>query len=120
MTIQRFHTNERMSQIVVHGDTVYLAGQVAWKNRGKSIAEQTQEILSAIDGYLAEVGSDKHHLLSANIWLTDVASQFADFNAAWEAWLPQGQAPVRACVESPLVAPDFHVEVAVIAVKKRN
>ncbi len=118
MTIQRFHTNERMSQIVVHGDTVYIAGQVAWKNRGGSITDQTTEILNAIETYLSEVGSDKEHMLSASVWLSDAASQLEEFNAIWDKWIPEGHAPVRACVQSTLVAPDFHVEVAVVAAKK--
>ena len=118
MSIQRFHTNERMSQIVTHGDTVYIAGQVAWKNRGGSITDQTNEILDAIDNYLIEAGSDKWNMLSASVWLSDAAAQLEEFNQVWDNWVPEGHAPTRACVQSTLVAPDFHVEVAVVAAKK--
>ena len=107
-----------MSQIVVHGDTVYIAGQVAWKNRGGSITDQTNEILSVIETYLEEAGSDKNHMLSASVWLSDAAAQLEEFNQVWDNWIPEGQAPTRACVQSTLVAPDFHVEVAVVAAKK--
>ncbi len=118
MTIQRFHTNERMSQIVAHDDTVYIAGQVAWQNRGGSITDQANEILSVIEKYLDEAGSDKEHMLSVSVWLSDAASQLEEFNQVWDKWIPEGHAPTRACVQSTLVAPDFHVEVAVTAAKK--
>lgn len=107
-----------MSQIVTHGETVYIAGQVALQNRGKSITEQTTEILGNIEKYLLEAGSDKDHMLSASVWLSDVAVQFDEFNKVWDNWMPKGQAPTRACVEAKLVAPDFHVEVAIVAAKK--
>ena len=92
MTIQRHHTNKRMSQIVIHGDTVYLAGQVALDKPGGSFAEQTQNILDRIDALLKEAGSDKSKLLSATIWLSDMRG-FEDMNAVWDAWLPEGCAP---------------------------
>lgn len=116
--IQRHHTNDRMSQIVVHGNTVYIAGQVAWKNKGGSIADQTAEILNAIESYLLEAGSSKEHMLSASVWLSNVALQFDEFNQVWDKWVPKGHAPARACVEAVLAGPDFYVEVAVIAAKK--
>ena len=115
--IARKHSNQRMSQLVVHGGTAYLAGQVALQTRGQSITKQTEEILTAIDGYLAEAGSDKAAILSATVWLSDI-SDFAEFNAVWDAWVPQGHVPARACVEAKLVAPDFNVEVAVVAAVK--
>jgi enamine deaminase RidA (YjgF/YER057c/UK114 family) len=118
--IKRFHTNDRMSQIVVHGETIYISGQVAWKNRGQDCALQATEILETIEKYLQEAGSDKQHILSASVWLTDVATQLETFNQIWDKWVPQGHAPARACVQSPLVFPDFFVEVAVVAVKKQN
>ncbi len=117
MSIQRFHTGDRMSQIVVHNATVYLAGQVALKAPGASIAEQTQSILDQIDGLLAEVGTDKTKILSATIWLCSM-DDFGDMNKVWDAWIPKGQAPCRACVESArLASPDFLVEVGVTAAK---
>ena len=83
MSIQRFETGPRMSQVVVHGNTVYLAGVVANKAKGKSTTEQTQEILSIIDGHLAKAGTDKSKLLSANIYITDMKN-FAEMNAVWD------------------------------------
>jgi enamine deaminase RidA (YjgF/YER057c/UK114 family) len=116
MTIQRIKPGPRMSGAVVHGNTIYLAGQVANATAGKSVAEQTQEILSIIDGLLAEAGSDKTKLLMANIWLTDMAT-FQEMNAVWDAWVAQGATPARATVEAKLAAPQYKVEIAVIAAK---
>lgn len=115
MTIKRFHTNDRMSQMVVHGDTVYLAGQVAQTARGESVARQTEVILAQIDAFLAEAGTDKTKALTATIWLCSM-DDFAEMNAVWDAWAPAGNAPCRACVESPRLAhPDFTVEISVTA-----
>jgi enamine deaminase RidA (YjgF/YER057c/UK114 family) len=116
MTIERKEVGPRMSQIVVHGDTVYLAGIVAHANKGKSIAEQTKEILSTIDKYLAQAGSDKSKLLKANLWITDMA-KFAEMNAVWDAWVSPGNTPARACVEAKLAAPDYNVEIMVVAAR---
>ena len=116
MTIQRIKPGPRMSGAVVHGDTVYLAGQVAQSAAGKSVAEQTRDILSIIDGLLAEAGTDKSKLLSAQIWLADIA-KFSEMNEVWDAWLAPGSAPARATVESKLAAPDFTVEIMVIAAR---
>ena len=90
MTIERKHVGKRMSQIVIHGDTVYLAGQVAEGKPGASVAEQTHDILERIDGYLAEAGSDKSKLLRATIWLANMAD-YAEMNSVWDDWLPEGQ-----------------------------
>jgi enamine deaminase RidA (YjgF/YER057c/UK114 family) len=116
MTIQRIKPGPRMSGAVVHGNTVYLAGQVAGVTAGKSVGEQTKEILSIIDGLLAEAGTDKSKLLMANIWLTDMAT-FQEMNAVWDAWVAQGDTPARATVEAKLAAPQYKVEIAVIAAK---
>ena len=116
MSVQRMHTGERMSQAVVHGNTVYLAGQVAQNAPGQSVAEQTKDILATIDRLLGEAGTDKSKLLSAQIWLSDIAS-FNEMNQVWDAWVTPGQAPCRACVESKLAAPKFTVEIMVIAAK---
>jgi enamine deaminase RidA (YjgF/YER057c/UK114 family) len=115
--VERLHTNQRMSQIVVHNGTVYIAGQVPKESKGKSIAEQATEVLNAIDKYLAEAGSDKSHILSASVWLSDM-KYFEEFNKVWDFWVPQGNAPARACVEAKLVLPEYHVEVAVVAATK--
>jgi enamine deaminase RidA (YjgF/YER057c/UK114 family) len=116
MTIQRIKPGPRMSGAVVHGDTIYLAGQVATTTAGQSVADQTREILSIIDGLLAEAGSDKTKLLMVNIWLTDMAT-FQEMNGVWDAWVAQGSTPARATVEAKLAAPQFKVEIAVIAAK---
>jgi enamine deaminase RidA (YjgF/YER057c/UK114 family) len=105
-----------MSQVVVQGNTVYLAGVVANKSAGESVAKQTQEILSIIDGHLAKAGSDKSKLLSANIYVTDMKN-FAEMNAAWDAWVSPGNTPARATVEAKLAAPQYHVEIMVVAAK---
>ena len=117
MTIQRLHTNDRMSQAVIHGDTVYLAGQVALKAPGKSVAEQTKAILDQIDGLLAEAGTDKSKALTATIWLCSM-DDFAEMNAVWDEWAKGGNAPCRAAVESPrLASPDFTVEIGLICAR---
>jgi enamine deaminase RidA (YjgF/YER057c/UK114 family) len=116
MTIQRVQPGKRMSQAVVHGDTVYLAGQVALGKPGGSVAEQTTDILARIDALLQEVGSDRTKLLSATIWLADMAT-FDEMNGVWDAWLPEGGAPARATVEARLAAPQFTVEIGIIAAR---
>jgi enamine deaminase RidA (YjgF/YER057c/UK114 family) len=116
MDIKRIGAGPRMSQAVVHGDTVYLAGTVADKAAGKSVGEQAREILEIIDGVLAKAGTDKTKLLSATIWLTDIKT-FAEMNAVWDAWVSPGHTPARATVEAKLAAPQFHIEIAVIAAR---
>ena len=116
MTIQRFEVGPRMSQAVTHGGVVYLAGQVAVETKGRSVREQTTEIVSRIDALLAAAGSDKTKLLSATIWLTDIGT-FAEMNGVWDAWVSPGNTPARACVQARLAAPQYSVEIAVIAAK---
>jgi enamine deaminase RidA (YjgF/YER057c/UK114 family) len=116
MTIQRFETGPRMSQVVVHGDTVYLAGVVANKAAGESVTKQTQEVLSIIEGHLAKAGSDKSKLLTATIYLTDIKT-FAEMNAVWDAWVSPGHTPARATVEAGLAAPRYSVEIMVTAAR---
>ncbi len=116
MSIQRFDTGPRMSQVVVQGDTVYLAGIVANKAAGESVTKQTQEVLSIIDGHLAKAGSDKSKLLTATIYLTDMKT-FAEMNAVWEAWVSPGNTPARATVEAKLASPQYNVEIMVTAAK---
>ena len=116
MIIQRMHAGARMSQIVVHGNTVYIAGQVASGAPGGTVAEQTRDILERIDGYLAEAGTDKSKLLSANLWITDMAN-FAEMNAVWDSWVSPGNTPCRACVEAKLASDKYDVEIMLIAAK---
>ncbi len=113
MTITRFGAGDRMSQAVVHGDTVYLAGQVA-DDTGQGVAGQTAQILAKIDARLKEAGSDKSKILTANLWISDMR-HFNEMNKEWDAWISPGNAPCRACVEATLAAPQYQVEIMVIA-----
>ena len=116
MDIKRIEIGPRMSKAVVHGATVYLAGQVAEKAAGKSVAEQTTEVLGIIDALLAQAGSDKTKILSVNIWLAEIGT-FGEMNAVWDKWVPAGQTPARATVEAKLAAPQFTVEIACVAAR---
>ena len=116
MSIERMGVGKRMSQVVVHGDTVYLAGQVAQNAAGRSVAEQTRDILETIDRLLAGAGTDKAKLLSAQIFLSDI-STFAEMNKVWEAWVSPGNTPARATVQAMLAAPQYTVEIMVVAAK---
>jgi len=116
MSIERLHAGTRMSQVVIHGDTVYVAGQVAQGAPGTSVPEQTRDILARIDALLAEAGTDKSRLLSATIWLAGMDT-FEEMNGVWDAWIDPGNPPARACVEARLARPQFVVEVAVVAAR---
>ena len=114
MKIKRIGAGNRMSEAVVAGNRVYLSGFVAESTVGKSVKEQTADILGQIDATLKEAGTDKTNLLKANIWLTDI-STFSQMNEAWDAWVVPGQTPARATVESKLAAPGLDVEIMVEA-----
>ena len=114
MAIERHDIGPRMSKAVVHGNTVYLAGIVADNPKDKSVTEQAKDIVGQIDRLLAKAGSDKSKLLSANIWITDMAN-FAEMNAVWDAWVVPGHTPARATVEAKLAAPDYKLEIMVVA-----
>ncbi len=114
MTIKRIGAGPRMSEAVIYGGVARLAGFVAEKAAGKSVKEQTQEILAQIDETLKECGTDKSKLLKANIWLTDIKT-FGQMNEAWDAWVSKGNTPARATVESKLAAPGLDVEIMVEA-----
>ncbi|KRB85925.1 hypothetical protein ASE00_04015 [Sphingomonas sp. Root710] len=114
MTITRLDSNHRMSQAVVHNDTVYLAGQVGAP--GAPVAEQTRAVLDQVDSLLARTGSSKAHLLSATIWLADMAD-FAEMNTVWDAWIAGNEPPARATGESKLATPDYKVEIIIVAAK---
>jgi len=113
--IQRQHSNQRMSQLVSFSNLIWTAGQVAI-NSSEDMAGQTRQILAQIDALLSDAGSDKSHLISANIWVSDI-NQFAQMNAVWDAWVDKENAPARACVESRLARPELLVEIQVIAAK---
>ena len=112
--IKRIETGARMSQAVIHGDTVYLAGQVGAP--GQSVTAQTQAVLASVDALLAQAGSDKSKILSATIWLADMAD-FAEMNAVWDVWVDGKDAPARATGEAKLATPDYKVEVIVVAAR---
>ncbi|WP_417522613.1 RidA family protein [Marinovum sp.] len=109
--IDRLHTGTRMSKIVKHNGTVYLCGQVG---AGDTVTEQTRDCLSRIDALLAEAGSDRNHILQAIVWLADMAD-FAEMNAVWDAWVPEGHAPARACGEARLARDALKVEIIITA-----
>ena len=113
--IKRIGAGPRMSDAVICGGKVYLAGVVADKMVGKPVFEQTKEVLEQIDDILAQAKSHKTKILKANIWLTDITT-FDQMNKAWDAWIVAGQTPARATVEAKLAAPGYDVEIMVEAV----
>jgi enamine deaminase RidA (YjgF/YER057c/UK114 family) len=114
MTITRIDAGPRMSEAVIHGGKVYLCGVVAGDAAGKSVREQTADILAQIDDMLKQAGSDKTKLLKTNIWLTDI-STIGEMNAVWDAWVVAGKTPARATVEAKLASPNWAVEIMVEA-----
>ena len=114
MPIVYKETNRRMSQVVKAGATIYLAGQLAYKNQSADVDVQMREILDRIDRFLAEFGTDRRSLVSATVWLDNIGDYDA-INAVWDSWVPEGHAPARACVEAKLAMTGFKVEVAATA-----
>jgi len=112
MSIRRIEPGRRMSAAVVHGNTVYLAGQVG--EPGDDVTAQTKTVLAEIDRLLAEAGTDKSKILQATIWLSDMAD-FGAMNAVWDAWVDPANPPARATGESKLAAPEYRVEIIVVA-----
>ena len=116
MAIERQETKQRMSRIVIHQGTVYLCGQVC-ADATRGIEEQTRTMLEKVDTLLEQAGSDREHMLSATVYIRDM-KDFAAMNAVWDAWVPAGHAPARACVEARMARPELLVEVSVIAAVK--
>ncbi|MYM34757.1 RidA family protein [Duganella sp. FT50W] len=116
MEIKRLHVGKRLSEVAIHNNTVYLAGQVA-EQSDADIQGQTLEVLGHIDRLLAEAGSDKTCILSCQIYLKDLAD-FAGMNEAWDAWVPQGHTPPRATVQAQLADPQWLVEIVVTAAQR--
>ena len=112
--IARIQPERRMSQAVIHGDTIYLAGQVG--EPGEDVVAQTHTALAEVDALLAECGSDKSKILSAQVWLADIAD-FAAMNSVWDAWVDAANPPARATCEAKLATPDYRVEVVVVAAR---
>ena len=113
--IFREDINQRMSQIVIHDNTIYLSGQVGNKE-SNDVATQTSEVLKKIEKLLLQAGSNKNKILSATIYLSDI-SYFEEMNKVWDNWLPENCAPARATVEAKLAFPEFLVEICIIAIK---
>jgi len=113
MTIQRHHVAKRLAEMVVHNGTIYLAGQVA-ADMTKDIIGQTEEVLASIDRLLAEAGSDRTKILSAQIFLPDM-EDFAAMNSVWERWVVPGHPPARATIQAKLANPAYKIEVLVVA-----
>lgn len=114
MSIKRIAVNPRLANAVVHAGVAWLAGQVP-DDRSLDAAGQTRQVLAKIDALLAQAGSDKSRLLSAQIWLKDISADFAAMNEVWSAWLPEGAAPARATVQADLASPDVRVEIMLTA-----
>lgn len=113
MTINRIDTKARMSRIVKHNGTIYLCGQVC-DDASQAITKQTESMLAKVDELLIQAGSDKEHLLSATIYIKDM-SYFVEMNAVWDAWVPSGHAPARACIAAAMARDELLVEISIIA-----
>jgi len=109
--IERMGTGTRMSKIVKHGGVAYLCGQVG---EGATVAEQTRDCLARVDALLEQAGSSRERILHAVIWLADM-DDFVEMNAVWDAWVPEGHAPARACGEAKLASPKLKVEIIITA-----
>ncbi|MCW7554300.1 RidA family protein [Endozoicomonas gorgoniicola] len=116
MTIERMEIKQRMSRIVKHNGTIYLCGQVA-DDASAGIKEQTQTMLDKVDTLLEQAGSNRKHILSATLYIKDMAL-FAEMNEVWDAWVPEGHAPARACVQASMAREALLVEISVIAAEK--
>ncbi|MGI4985185.1 MAG: RidA family protein [Janthinobacterium lividum] len=112
--IIRIDSNQRMSRVVKAAGLVFVGGQTA-VDRTLDVKGQTEQVLAKIDGFLAQAGIDKTRLVSAQVWLADIARDFAGMNEVWDAWVAPGCAPTRATVQSALAAPDLLVEITVTA-----
>ena len=112
--ITRLHSDDRMSQAVIHGDTIWLAGQVG--EPGEDVVAQTRTALAEIDSLLAEAGSSKSKIISATIWLADI-NDFEAMNSVWDNWIDPANPPARATGESRLAAPEYRVEIIVVAAR---
>ena len=116
MAVKRLHVSSRFCEVAISGNLVHLAGQLA-DDTSQDIRSQTQQTLANIDRFLADAGTDKTQILSVIIFLKDIEQDYAAMNEVWDAWVMQGHAPARTCVESKLYAPEVLVEMTVTAVK---
>ena len=111
--IQRFDVGPRISEMAVHNGVAYLAGQVA-SDATLDAKGQTADVLAQVDALLARAGTDKSRILTAQVFLADVAD-FPALNEAWDAWVAGGNTPPRATVEAKLAKPEWKVEIVVKA-----
>lgn len=116
MTVERLHISKRFSEIAIAGNLVHLAGQLA-TDVELDIKGQTQQTLDIIDQFLADVGTDKSHIMSVTIYLKDIEKDYTAFNEIWDAWVADIEALPRTCVEAKLYDPRVLVEMTVVAVK---
>jgi len=109
--IRRIGPGPRMSEAVVYNGVVHLAGQIA---KGASVTEQTEGVLAEIDRLLAEAATSKARILTAQIWLADIAT-FGEMNAVWDQWVDRDNPPARWTGEARLATPEYLVEIIVTA-----
>lgn len=114
MSIKRIHSGKRISRVVVHNGIAYLAGILALQKRGESVTEQTKDILALIDRLLAEAGTDKTKLLTANVYLADIRTA-EEMNEVWEQWVPDACAPARSTIEGRATDAGHAVKISVTA-----
>lgn len=117
MTIDRIGVTQRWCDAAIFNGIVFLAGHVAEKTEGRSLGEQTTEVLALLEETLEAAGSDKSRILSVQIFLTDI-EKIAEMNEVWDAWVPKGTAPARATVEAKLASPGHDIEITAVAAKK--
>lgn len=115
LEIDRLESGARLSQAVMAGDWIFLAGQVA-RDPSRPVADQTRQVLAEVDRLLAAAGSNRSRIVSVTIYLADMAD-FAAMNSVWDAWVPQDAKPARATVEAKLATPAYRVEMQVVAVR---
>jgi enamine deaminase RidA (YjgF/YER057c/UK114 family) len=111
--LRRFHVGDRLSEMAIFNNTVYLAGQVA-ADATQDIRGQTAQVLGSVDKLLTEAGTDRAHLLMAQIYLADMAD-FDAMNEVWDDWIAPGDAPPRATVQARLARPQWRIEIVVTA-----
>jgi enamine deaminase RidA (YjgF/YER057c/UK114 family) len=113
--IRRIDCGPRMSEAVVMGDRIYCSGMIP-EDTSLDITGQVKQALAEIDALLAKGGSDKNRILTATIWLADIAD-FAAMNAVWDAWVVPGQTPARATVQARMNDPKMKIEIMVVAAR---
>ena len=116
--IVRIATDTRRSRAVIYNGLVFIGGQAA-DDRSQDIRGQTRQALAKVDKFLADAGSDKTRILSAQIWVKDIARDFVGMNEIWEAWTAPNAAPPRATAQCEMGAPDVLVEIIVTAAVSR-